>query len=101
MTFKERQAVFDHAQERRMSLMVNKGKEYSKGSTDALYNFKEVAQRLGLTPNQTLLVYLEKAMFSVEKWVKDGQLSSGETIISRLDDVRNYCDLLEALINDK
>lgn len=98
MTFKERQSIIKKAFERRSKIMENKGKEYSKGDrADVNFNFKEVAKRLGLTKEQVLMVYLGKAMLSIEKWILDGELSSGETIISRLDDLRNYADILESL----
>ena len=78
--------------------MWDKGREYSKGiKTDVNFNFKEVAKRLGLTKEQVLMVYLEKAMLSIEKWVLDGELSSGETLISRIDDASNYLSILETL----
>jgi hypothetical protein len=39
-----------------------------------------------------------KHIQSIEQWARNGKLSSGETIISRLDDARNYMDILESLI---
>jgi len=99
MTFEERQSIIEKAFKRRSELMRNKGKEYSKGiKTDVNFNFKEVAKRLGLTKEQVLMVYFLKAILSIEKWILDGELSSGETIISRLDDARNYLDILETLL---
>jgi len=47
------------------------------------------------------MVYLGKALLSIEKWTLDGELSSGETIISRLDDARNYMDILETLFYEE
>jgi len=82
--------------------MKDKGKEYSKGiKTDVNFNFKEIATRLGLTKEQVLMVYLGKAMLSIEKWILDGELSSGETLVSRLDDLRNYADILESFLYEK
>jgi len=102
MTFEQRQSIIKKAFKRRTQTMWDKGREYSKGiKTDVNFNFKEVAKRLGLTKEQVLMVYLEKAMFSIEKWILDGELSSGETLISRLDDLRNYADILETLLYDK
>ena len=100
MTFEERQSIIEGAFKRRSELMKNKGKEYSKGSQDVNFNFKEVAKRLGLTKEQVLMIYLEKAILSIEKWILDGELSSGETLISRLDDARNYLDILETLTKE-
>ena len=102
MTFEERQSIIKKAFKRRTKIMRNKGREYSKGvKTDVNLNFKEVAKRIGLTKEQVLIVYMSKAMLSIEKWILDGELSSGETLISRLDDLRNYADILETLLYDK
>jgi hypothetical protein len=105
MNKKQREKIIKEANKRRQSIMTNKGSEYSKGDDDINYNFKEVAKRLGTrlagTPEYVCLVYLEKHLLSIEKWAKDGKLSSGETIISRLDDIRNYFDILESLTKEE
>lgn len=84
------------------------GKEYKEGG-DILANFKTNADRFGQSPFTVLGVYLGKHFDSVENFIKD--LShvknyeealevafSGEGIISRLDDIANYVDLLESLL---
>ena len=81
--------------------MFNKGREYSKGGQDVNFNFKDVGKRLKLSKEIVLMVYLEKAILSIEHAICGGQLSSGETTISRLDDARNYLDILETLLNEK
>lgn len=105
MNYEERQKIIEEATQRRFKLLFNKGKEYSVGNEDINFNFKEIAKRLGTrlagTPEYVCLVYLCKHLLSLEKWAKDGELSSGETIISRLDDIRNYLDILESLIREK
>jgi len=87
MNYQQRKKIIEAANKRRQSLMINKGKEYSGGNEDINYNFVEVANRLGTrlagTPEYVCLVYLEKHQLSIEKWARDGILSSGETIISR------------------
>jgi len=102
MTFEQRQSIIKKAFQRRTQIMRDKGREYSKGiKTDVNFNFKEIAKRLGLTKEQVLMVYMGKAMLSIEKWILDGELSSGETLISRLDDLRNYADILESFLYEK
>jgi len=101
MNFEERDELIKKATERRHQLLLNKGKEYAKykGETsDINFNFKEVGRRLNLNPLEVCAVYLEKAILSIEHWIVGGELSSGETIFSRLDDARNYLDILETLI---
>jgi len=104
MKYLERKKIIETANKRRQSLMINKGKEYSGGNEDINFNFIEVADRLGTrlagTKEFVCLVYLLKHQLSIEKWARDGKLSSGEDIFSRLDDIRNYLDILESLIRD-
>lgn len=104
MNYQQRKKIIEQANKRRQSLMLNKGKEYSGGNEDINFNFKEVANRLGTrlagTPLYACLVYLLKHQLSIEKWARDGVLSSGEDIFSRLDDIRNYYDILETLIRE-
>jgi len=84
MNYEQRKKIIEQANERRQALMINKGKEYSGGNDDINYNFKEVAKRLGKrlagTPEYSCLIYFEKHLLSIEKWARDGKLSSGETI---------------------
>jgi len=105
MNYKQRKKIIEQANKRRQIIMIDKGKEYSGGNEDINYNFKQVAERLGNrlanTPEYSCLVYFEKHLLSIEKWARDGKLSSGETIFSRLDDARNYLDILESLIIEK
>jgi len=102
MNYKQRKRIIEEANKRRQALMLNKGKEYSGGNKNINYNFEEVARRLGKrlagTPEYVCLVYFEKHLLSIEKWARDKKLSSGETIFSRLDDARNYLDILESII---
>jgi len=102
MNYKQRKKIIEKANKRRQALMLNKGKEYSGGNKNINYNFEEVARRLGKrlagTPEYVCLVYFEKHLLSIEKWARDGKLSSGETINSRIDDATNYLNILETLI---
>jgi hypothetical protein len=102
MKYQQRKKIIEQANKRRQSLMINKGKEYSGGDEDINYNFKETAKRLGTrlagTSEFVCLTFLLKHIQSIEQWARNGKLSSGETIISRLDDARNYMDILESLI---
>ena len=51
-----RKEFFDKA----MSLSDAKSVEYTISNKDRLYNFKHVAARLGMTPEQALMVYVLK-----------------------------------------
>ena len=105
MDYKEREKIINKAYERRARLLENKGKEYSQGNNDINYNFREVVRRLGTakagTPFYSCGVYMEKAILSMEAWFQGKELSSGESLISRLDDIRNYIDILESLFYEE
>lgn len=121
MNHRMRRIVETLACERRYGIADAKGAEYSgKGSTyketgaDTLANFKNVAERIGGTPEQVLMTYLLKHIDSINTAVREaGTLkppfidkgpcviyAAGEGIVSRLDDARNYLDLLECLLID-
>jgi len=105
MNYQQRKKIIEAANKRRQALMLNKGSEYSKGEEDINFNFKEFAKRYGTrlagTPEYSCLHLMFKHQLSIETWAKTGILSSGETIISRLDDIRNYMDILESIIREK
>lgn len=119
MNHKQRRIVETLACERRYGIADAKGAEYSgAGQTyketgaDTLANFKAVGERVGTTPEQALMVYLLKHIDSINTTVREagdpfyssvGQeliYAKGEGIVSRLDDARNYLDLLECLLID-
>jgi hypothetical protein len=128
MNHKARRIIEQLACERRYGIADEKGAEYSgAGSTyketgaDTLHNFKSVAERTGCTPEQTLMTYLLKHIDSINTAVKEAAqceakrvtrtyqpddpnprevYAKGEGIVSRLDDARNYLDLLECLLVD-
>ena len=84
------------ARQREDGLLQQKGKDYTIGSDDRLYNFKEVAEMTGQTPLQVWATYFLKHVFSIMAYTKNG--SASEDIEGRFDDARNYLYLGEALI---
>ena len=86
-----------------LRLQEVKGGEYAPGA-DRLANFKEAAKRTGMTPEQVLLVYLDKHYASISNYIKDK--ASGvvrplsEPIDGRLDDIITYCLLAKALFGE-
>lgn len=80
--------------------MIGKGQEYTIGSTDKLANFKRVAERTGLRPEQVLMVYFLKHIDSICNYIKDGKVYSNESIEGRIMDARNYLALLRAMIQE-
>ncbi len=82
-------------------LLVVKGGEYA-GEGDRLANFKRGAALVGVTPLQTLFIYLSKHYDGVASYVRTEAAGktrpSSEPIEGRLDDLINYCILAKALI---
>jgi len=80
-----------------MSVSDAKSIEYSISSDDRLYNFKHVAERLGITPEQALMTYVLKHVDAICNDAKTGKQFSDETLRSRVIDLINYSVLLLAL----
>lgn len=82
-------------------LILSKGHDYTVGNGDAdrLWNFKTVADMLGITPMQALGVYWLKHVLAICTYIKLGKVES-EDIDGRFLDESNYNLLGRALIND-
>jgi hypothetical protein len=81
-----------------LELRVNrsKGVEYA-GVDDALMNFKEDGEDLGLPARQILAVHLNKHLKAIRYYLRTGETLS-EDIHGRILDARLYLALLDALI---
>jgi hypothetical protein len=113
---KTRRQIFELANARRFGITEEKGPEYSGAGSnysaddaDCLANFKNVAARIGSNPITVLGVYMLKHIDSVNTFIKELErvenleqaldlVYAGEGIVSRLDDARNYLDILESLL---
>jgi len=87
------------ATERRYKLLLQRSKEYARHE-DTLHNFYRAAALRGTTPEDALWGMATKHIVSVTDIVTDtkiGKYADRETLCTKLDDLRNYCDLLEAL----
>ena len=90
---KHRKDFFETA----MSLSDAKSIEYTISSDDRLANFKKVAERLGITPMQSLMVYVLKHADAICNDAKTGKQFSDESFYSRAYDICNYMVLATAL----
>tara|TARA_R100000234_G_C5003149_1_gene181263 strand:- start:3621 stop:3977 length:357 start_codon:yes stop_codon:yes gene_type:complete len=81
-------------------LMLVKGKEYTVSDEDKFKNFKSIAERMSLKPEQICLVYLLKHMDSIRNYVLTGKEVSEEGIMGRIQDARNYLLLLGGIIEE-
>jgi hypothetical protein len=103
MTPKEFNSLIDETTSKTAELLKLKGAEYSI-ETDRLSNFKRAAERLGMTPMQVALSYMDKHYTSVCTYVnKDAkgytQILS-EPIEGRFHDLINYCYLMLGLLQE-
>ena len=91
-----RQSFFEQA----MTLSDAKSVEYTISNEDRLHNFKHVAARLGITPEQALMVYVLKHVDAICNDAKTGIQVSDETVFSRAMDICNYMVLYTGLKKD-
>lgn len=84
---------------RRDALLRAKGADYASDD-DVLANFKQAAVDAGLGPEKVWLIYAQKQWSAIQAYIRTGKTES-EPIISRLDDLRNYLDLFEAMYHVK
>jgi hypothetical protein len=75
----------------------NKSIEYTISNEDKFYNFKHVAERLGITAKQAMMVYILKHVDALCNDAKTGKTYSDETTYQRCLDVVNYMVLYAAL----
>jgi hypothetical protein len=80
-----------------LSLSDKKSDEYTISNPDRLYNFKHVAERIGITPEQALMPYVLKHMDAICNDAKTGNIVSDETVEARAHDICNYMILYSAL----
>lgn len=74
---------------------------YTVGNPDVLHNFKSVAQRIGITPEQVLAVYMLKHVDAVVSILAKPHLPQAEAIIGRFADNINYLHLGYALVKER
>lgn len=103
MTDKERESLVDNIFNEIKHIFDTKGADYA-GSEDVLANFKEEAERLGLSPFQVLMIYKNKHERSINSAVKrnpDKPERKGESIQESVLDSIVYNILLLGLFADK
>lgn len=75
-----------------------KGEDYTKGSMDALANFKEGGASIDIQPMEVCWIFMNKHYQAITNYVKTGGLSQSEPIDTRIVDMINYLLLLQGLI---
>lgn len=85
--------------ERRKAILVKKEKEYSNGK-DRLEQFHRAASAQNILPTEALVGMMTKHFTSITDMAKDPSNHTFRQWHEKLDDLRNYCDLLDALVID-
>lgn len=76
---------------------VSKRPAYTIGSADVFKNFKSIAERVGLTPQQVSCVYWLKHVDAITAYLSDPTCPQAESIESRFADCINYLKLSYAM----
>lgn len=85
--------------ERRRGILARKEKEYSNGK-DRLEQFHRAASAQNILPTEALVGMMTKHFTSITDMAKDPSNHTFKQWHEKLDDLRNYCDLLDALVTD-
>lgn len=99
MTTNEFDELLQSNYEAVLELCRTKGADYAR-DYDRLSNFKEQANKLGLTPYQVWGVYANKHWDAISAYVRNGGKVESEPIESRVHDLILYSFLLLGLIQD-
>jgi len=103
MTHKEFEVMFNNANIRRWQLLDRKNKEYTRGD-NRFQSFDEGAAFDSSSPVHELWHGLKKHLTSIKNLVRDDEsdrTNNLEIWLEKLDDARNYLDLLEGLVRRK
>jgi len=97
MTYKQREKVFKGIMKFCKTTWKTKGKDYA--GKDVLSNFKETAKNYGVTPEQALMILVDKHLIAIRSWIRRGVLK-GEPIEAKILDAINYLGMLLCLIQE-
>jgi len=101
MKYKEFTEYRDKFVAEALDISDSKSIEYTISNEDKHYNFKHVADRLGITPQQAMMVYVLKHVDAICNDAKTGKQQSDETVRSRCQDIMNYAILYASLEHTK
>lgn len=99
MTREQLAAVMDRVFEECRALRDAGQKEYARREENALANFERVAERVGVSREKVLMVYLEKHMDGIHAWI-NGHRSQRESVKGRINDAIVYLTILRGMVED-
>jgi hypothetical protein len=91
--------LVEAAREEQDKILDLKGQDYTMQSEDRLYNFKTIADMVGITPMQVWAVFWLKHVFAIVNYAKGGRES--EPIEGRFVDNENYSYLGRGLVEER
>jgi len=100
MTRQEMAQVMERVFEECRALRDAGQKEYARRESNAFANFERVAERVGISREQALMVYLEKHLDGIHAWV-NGHRSQREDVRGRINDAIVYLTLLRGMIDEQ
>lgn len=77
-----------------------KGADYTKGSLDALANFKEAGKDVDVNALKICWIFTNKHWSAITNYVKTGGQSESEPIAERIKDCINYLTLMQGIIDE-
>lgn len=83
-----------------MKISKAKGADYTKGSQDALANFKEAGKDVDVNALKICWIFTNKHYSAITNYVKTGGQSESEPIAERIKDAINYLTLMQGIINE-
>lgn len=98
MSNKEFHELMVNTFEKCQAIARSKGEDYTKGSKDALANFKEGGIDINIDPKKVAWIFMNKHYQAITNYVKTGGQSESEPIDERIKDMINYLVLMYALI---
>jgi len=75
-------------------------REYARCEANAFANFERVAERVGISREQALMVYLEKHLDGIHAWV-NGHRSQRESVKGRINDAIVYLCILRGMVEER
>jgi hypothetical protein len=91
---------FDTLHSELKSLWEEKNKEYAEDG-DSFASIDASAKRAGVSRESTMLILFEKHLSSISKYIRNGKLTSTETVQSRIKDAIVYLYMLYVSIDEK
>ena len=99
MTLEDYEASKKNLLDLALSIEVKKRPDYTIGNVDVHHNFKSVAARVGITPEQAWAVYFLKHVDAICSFI-GGNTNPSEPIEQRFADLINYGKLGYSLIEE-